>query len=236
MPYVNELEQKLVEQGISSFDIRTKNELIALLANKEGVSYSHITDEYLLEYHKQLKISFLNETCEQQILQGFTAANGHIYRTNINDQINLIGQKDELMANEAITQVAWKTEDIGYILHTREEWLDIYLQAFAYKKEQLMRYNTVKIQALLAERDEDIVAVQWVPVEEPIVEEPIIEEPIVEQPIEEPTTEPVEEPIMEEPVTETPIEEPVTEEPAQEPAPEEPIMQTQSMKRGRNKK
>jgi hypothetical protein len=155
------LEQKLIQEGYDAFSREEKNALIALLANRDGLLYSQVTDEYILEHHKKLKISILSEQCELSIVNGFEASNGHHYRTNRDDQINMIGQKDALMADPTITVVPWKTEDAGYINHTREEWLQVYKEAFEHKKSQLFKYNDLKQQVLNATTHEEIVAINW---------------------------------------------------------------------------
>ncbi|MFE4029134.1 hypothetical protein ACFX4N_23555 [Priestia sp. YIM B13551] len=155
------LEEKLVEQGYHTFSLQEKNSLIAILANREDLVYSDIDEDYILTYHKSLKEQLLAETCEATILEGFTASNGHFYRTNRDDQVNMIGQKDELNADPTITAVPWKTEDAGYIVHTKEEWLEVYKEAFGFKKTQLFKYNTLKQRVAAATQHDEIVAITW---------------------------------------------------------------------------
>lgn len=118
--------------------------------------------EYNAEYFKPLKILELNKMCEQTIEAGFTSnINGHVYRTNRDDQINMMGQKDELMDDPAIETVPWKTEDVGYIKHTRADWLNIYKEGLQHKKAQLFKYDQLKKQVLAAQTIDEINAVQW---------------------------------------------------------------------------
>lgn len=169
-------EKMLLERGYENFSTREKNELIAILANRNELPYSTITDEYVLDHHKNLRVEMMKQKCEEVILEGFTATNGNFYRTNRDDQINMIGQKDFL--SEVPTDVVyWKTENLGYISHTVEEWLDIYKQAFAHKLEKLMKYDTIKTKIMQSEFHSDIIRITWdmdltPPVEEPVVEDP----------------------------------------------------------------
>lgn len=101
-------------------------------------------DSELLAEAKERKTAELKAKCEQAIIEGFTATNGHHYRTNRDDQVNMIGQKDDLMEDTTITEVMWKTEDSGYVSHTRDEWLAIYKEAFTHKQTQLFKYDTLK--------------------------------------------------------------------------------------------
>lgn len=155
------LEQKLIKQGLNSFTTQEKNNLITIIANKENKMYYEVDENYILNYHKRLKIGILSEACEETIIKGFIASNGHHYRTNRDDQINMIGQKDMLMTDPSITTVAWKTEDVGYIIHTREEWLQVYNEAFEHKKYQLLKYNDLKQQILNATTHEEILSINW---------------------------------------------------------------------------
>lgn len=154
-------EEMLLKIGYDALSITEKNKLISLLADREGIPYSEITEQYLLDHHKLLKKAIVSTLCEEAILKGFTASNGHIYRTNRDDQINLIGQKIELDDFPDMATVVWKTEDVEYIVHTREEWLTIYREAFAYKKKQLFKYNTMKAAIAKALTHQELVLLDW---------------------------------------------------------------------------
>jgi hypothetical protein len=135
--------------------------------NPETKELEFIYEEDLskLEGFKEMKINNLNRQCEKAIEEGFTSTvNGHIYRTNRDDQINFMGQKDELTSDAVIETVMWKTEDAGYLSHTREEWLEIYFEALANKKVQLFKYNTLKGQVLAAASKEAVDLISWNPI------------------------------------------------------------------------
>lgn len=124
---------------------------------KEG---SFTEDE--LEDIRDSKISELNDLCEGKIVKGFLASNGHWYRTNRDDQTNMIGQKDELTADPSILTILWKTEDAGYVIHTREEWLQIYKEAFQHKKTQLFKYDAYKNEVRTLTEPTEIKNFKWV--------------------------------------------------------------------------
>lgn len=117
----------------------TEEEINAAVFAKGQDLYSH-----LLETEKMIKKAYFNRLCDSKIEEGFASSNGHFYRTNRDDQVNMIGQKDELNADETIEIVPWKTEDVGYIDHTREEWLKVYREAFSHKRNHLFRYDALK--------------------------------------------------------------------------------------------
>lgn len=155
------VEDKLLSTGYDTLNQDEKNDLITVLARKDNKLFSEITPDYILSYHKSRKIAELNQTCDDTICAGFTASNGHHYRTNRDDQTNMIGQKDELNDDSTITTVPWKTEDAGYINHTREEWLQIYSEAFAFKKQQLFHYDSLKKTVTECQDHPSIIAVSW---------------------------------------------------------------------------
>jgi hypothetical protein len=134
--------------------------LIDMIKDESGKSA--VTDADILEYRKSIKSLHFKELCEKKIVEGFTASNGHFYRTNRDDQTNMIGQKDELNVDESITVVPWKTEDAGYIDHTRLEWLAIYNEAFYHKKTQLFKYNDIKNNVLACVSHEEIDLIEWI--------------------------------------------------------------------------
>lgn len=159
--FLTPLENKLVTDGFDAFLLSEKNSLIAILANKDGKMYSEITPDYVLNRHKEIKTDIFSENCEDDIIAGFTSSNGHTYRTNRDDQMNMIGQKDELASDTTITTVSWRTEDAGYIDHTRDEWLIVYSEAFNHKKTTLAKYNTLKVQLTAATTDAAVLAITW---------------------------------------------------------------------------
>lgn len=155
-------ESMLAEKGFDDLAIADKKALIQFIANKDGKLQYEVNPQYLLDYHKQLKIDIISEKCEEKIIAGFIATNGFRYRTNRDDQINMIGKKDQLSSDLSITTVKWKTEDEGYINHTKDEWLGVYSEAFTHKETQLMNYNDLKQQILSATTHAEIVKIDWV--------------------------------------------------------------------------
>lgn len=135
--------------------------MLVLKPNKKVGAETLSNDAEYLEKLKAIKKEKFKSMCEEDILIGFTATNGHFYRTNRDDQLNMSGQKTELDDDLSITTVAWKTEDVGYIIHTREEWLNIYIQAFQHKKKTLEKYNTLKLQIRDAITETELAGITW---------------------------------------------------------------------------
>ncbi|HDR8454031.1 TPA: hypothetical protein QC364_000830 [Bacillus cereus] len=162
MLFESQIEKQLVSVGFDNMNLEQKNELITTLARREGAVLSQITNEYILNHHKQLKIDMMSETCDDTITAGFKSSNGHTYRLNRDDQINLMGQLEELNFDETIADIFWRTEDLGYIDHTREEWVNkVYREAFAHKKANLFKYNDLKSKITDAKTHAEVVAIVW---------------------------------------------------------------------------
>lgn len=155
------LEKKLLESGYSSFALEEKNQFIRYLASRKGVPVNQIYEDDILQYHKDMKISRMETQCKLDIHKGFLASNGHFYRTNQDDQTNMLGQMTMLNMDPTITEVLWKTEDVGYIKHTREEWLKVHSEAFQHKQNLLFKFNELKTKILDAKTHEDIIPLDW---------------------------------------------------------------------------
>lgn len=147
--------------GFEGMDADSQNYLVNAISRKTGITLWQIKPEDILNYHKNLKISMQNEFCEIAIAAGFTSSNGHKYRTNTDDQINFLGKMIMLQMKPDITEVPWKTEDAGYIVHTKEDWLTVASEGFAHKEEQLLKFNEKTTTIKNATTHAQIVAVSW---------------------------------------------------------------------------
>lgn len=104
----------------------------------------------------------MTNKCDQAINNGFTSQiNGHHYRTTTDDQLNFFGQKDELSENETIATVMWKTEDVGYIEHNREDWLAIFQEGRQHKKAQLFKLDQLRQQVNACVTKEEVEVIVW---------------------------------------------------------------------------
>ncbi|CAF1775466.1 hypothetical protein [Bacillus subtilis] len=156
---ITRIEQQMLDEGISSFTQYDMNTLIVRIADKLGKLPYEITEDVILQHHKNLKNDLLSEACEEEIIKGFTASNGHAYRTNRDDQVNMIGQKDILDDTNTDEPIKWKTEDAGWIDHTKDEWLQVYKEAFNFKKSTLLKYATLKDQVNNATTHDEILKI-----------------------------------------------------------------------------
>jgi hypothetical protein len=117
---------------------------------------------FTLEQYKTFKIEELKKKCQEDIYSGFISqVNGHHYRTNADDQINFLGKFNQLMSDTSITTVMWKTEDVGYIEHTRDDWLTIYNEGLTAKEQKLFKYDQLRQQVMDATTKEEVEAITW---------------------------------------------------------------------------
>ena len=115
-----------------------------------------------LEQYKSYKINELKNTCQENIYIGFISQlNNHTYRTNNDDQINFLGKYNQIMSDNTITNVMWKTEDVGYIEHTRADWLSIYNEALTAKEQKLFHYEQLRQQVSACTTKEEVEAIVW---------------------------------------------------------------------------
>lgn len=157
---VADIVAKAINVGFESLEQYEKDFYLSSLAERLNKSVESLTDVEILESCKADKVSYFKEYCEIKIVEGFTASNGHFYRTNRDDQTNMIGQKDDL-TDTPVDVVYWKTENAGYVAHSKEEWLQIYKEAFMHKKAILFKYDTIKRKISLAKTLDEVMLISW---------------------------------------------------------------------------
>ncbi|AXH71134.1 hypothetical protein BSP36_089 [Bacillus phage BSP36] len=161
MPILSSLEKKVLEVGYDGLSLSEKNDYIRLVASRKQKLVNQVTSEDLLDYHKEFKIYVFQVTCDTEIARGFTASNGHTYRTNREDQTNMLATKIQLSEDPTITEVYWLTQDAGYLMHTREEWLKVYNEAFEHKKALVYKNGELRRMIENATTDAELVAIKW---------------------------------------------------------------------------
>ncbi|MFD2671800.1 DUF4376 domain-containing protein [Marinicrinis sediminis] len=132
---------------------------MSLIPSKEGnvIRFGHD-----IAITKAKRIAYLSEICEQEICKGFiSSVNGHHYKTDRDDQINFIGQKDVLSDNPQIESLFWKTQDAGYVEITRAEFFTIYQEGFMHKDRLIRKFGTLRNSVNLASSKAEIESVVW---------------------------------------------------------------------------
>lgn len=118
-------------------------------------------EEQWLDVLRKDKIKELNKACNADILNGFTATNGHTYEFTMLDQTNLDQQHGFLLRKTDVLTVDWNTIDSGEITHTREEFFQVCDEASDFKWQKVFRYRDLKNQVLLAIDEGEIGAIIW---------------------------------------------------------------------------
>lgn len=170
------LEKELLEKGFSNFTTAQKNDLVAELATRNGLAYTDVTEAYIFDYHKNLKSDLISAVCTNSIVKGYQSTNGHFYRTTLEDQVNMIAQKEYLTTHPEMTVVKWKTQDAGYVEHDVEEWIKLYYEGFSYKMATLYKSERIKQMITLATNDHELTAIDWDTFETNFPEENPVEE------------------------------------------------------------
>ncbi|MBP0725524.1 hypothetical protein J5Y03_10025 [Bacillus sp. RG28] len=125
------------------------------------IEFNH-DPSFNLEQYKTFKIEELKKKCQEDIYNGFVSKlNNHTYRTNNDDQLNFLGKYNQLMSDTSIKTVMWKTEDVGYIEHTRSDWLSIYNEALTAKEQKLFHYEQLRQQVNACKTKEQVETILW---------------------------------------------------------------------------
>ena len=159
---LTQVEKSLMEVGLAGMTLEEKNDLVSVIARKENKSYFEIDEDFILNYHKNLKKDVFSEISDETIVNGFVSSNGYSYRTNRDDQLNMIGKALQLVLKPDIPSVSFRTNELGYIDHDRDEWIDkVYIEGLEHKENTLAKYNMLKYQTSLANTEPELLSVKW---------------------------------------------------------------------------
>lgn len=154
---------RLLETGLGSFTITEQNDYFLNIANSRGMLITDVTEEFMVDYHKKLKMADFSKRTEEDIEIGFVSTtNNHSYRLNRDDQLNLLGEYVFTKEDETILSVYWKAEDVGgQIPHERDEFLAVVKEAFQHKKSTLYKLHLMRIDINAAVTHDEITAIKW---------------------------------------------------------------------------
>lgn len=115
-----------------------------------------------LEQVKAVKIDFLNNECFKAINAGFTSTTtGHTFRFNEEDQANFNQQSTLFLLKPDLAETQWKTEDVGIVTLTRDQFIEVVFEAGQHKQQQIGKYWTLKAQVEDATTKEEVDAINW---------------------------------------------------------------------------
>lgn len=107
------------------------------------------------------KIQELNITCETEIFSGFQATNGHLYEFETKDQNNLSQMLLLLSMSPTMDDVQWKTLDAGVQIHSRQDFMQVCMDAELHKRGNISKYWQLKGLVETAMSIEEIQAITW---------------------------------------------------------------------------
>lgn len=159
----NQAEQALLATGYDKLSINDKNSLYVIIASKNNMAFSDITPDYILKYHQQLKVAYLEQQRDLAIHAGFTSTDTHTYSTRPDDQTNMLGQMIKILRDNTITSVSWVQADTNVLAtYTVDDWkANVFDQAFSFKDTQMLKCNDLIVKVLAATTHDDLVAITW---------------------------------------------------------------------------
>ncbi len=119
-----------------------------------------------LDELKTSKLSHINTSCEAAIVGGFTSSalgSVHIYQSDRDDQINLMGLvtagADDLLkcgVDDGNGNITWDWKQ-----HTTAQLKAVFDDGALFKKQQLIKANTLKAQVSAATTAEELDGIVW---------------------------------------------------------------------------
>lgn len=129
------------------------------LVQKSNVSSLQLTDA------QNARISELNSKCNMTILSGFSSSAlgvSHNYDFNEEAQRNLSGRLSLINADPNYpASFSWKTTDSGIMTHTKEQFIQLCVDADTFKNNQVSKYWNLKAQVNLTTTVTNVTAIVW---------------------------------------------------------------------------
>lgn len=159
----NMYDKRLLESGIGSFSVDEKNNFIMYIAKTKGIAISDINNDFLLQYHRDLKIKDFSTKCEDDIIKGFVSqVNSHTYPTGRDDQFNMFATYVLTKDNPNVTTIKFKAQDVGeQILHTKDEFQSVVMEGFMYVQNTLGKLDALRKQIKDCSSDSGLVNIIW---------------------------------------------------------------------------
>lgn len=122
------------------------------------------TTDNILAALKESKLVELDEKCNQVIMGGFSSSalgEQHTYQSMILDEIWFNSTINRFSVDPNFTSVNYKTIDAGYLLHTKEQFIQAFVDGHTFGDSQIMKLNTLKDQVNNATTVEDLEKITW---------------------------------------------------------------------------
>lgn len=161
-------------------NVEVSDEVWQEAINKNANAYDEATKTFVIKDFRTLdelktsKLSSINTLCEAAIVGGFTSSalgSEHVYQSDRDDQINLMGLvtagADDLLKCGVVTTVieedGTEIETITWEWkqHTAAQLKAVFDDGALFKKQQLIKANTLKAQVAAATTAEELDGIVW---------------------------------------------------------------------------
>lgn len=138
-----------------------------IVGKLNDLSVSHSIEDLsarieIIEKMKEDKRNEINQKCRNSIFSGFkSVTTGHKYGYKEHDQINFNEQKTDMISDQTITSVEWKTEDAGVVVHSRDDFLKVCDEAKIHRKSNMEKYWTIESLIESATTIEELDSIYW---------------------------------------------------------------------------
>jgi hypothetical protein len=130
----------------------------------DGAWVESETDATLLQYVKDAKKAELNMKCDLTIMGGFTSSAlgvEHTYQSLLVDEVWLNATINRFAIDPNFTTVNYKTIDSGYLLHTKDQFNQVFIAGHSFGDSQIAKLNSLKAQVDSATDKAGVDAVTW---------------------------------------------------------------------------
>lgn len=134
-----------------------------LVQDEKLVQIPNYADKVLLDM-KNMRINDLNTKCNQTILSGFTSyalGEPHQYDFDEEAQRNFNGTLTMLTVDPTISTIVWKTVDAGPLPHTKDQFIQLCKDGFAFKQNMISKYWLLKTKVQQATTIDEVNAITW---------------------------------------------------------------------------
>jgi hypothetical protein len=154
--------KELVVETRPPYDPRFQKLVVVYVEDDTNIIERFVAEDILsLDQYKAERIQWFDNFCNESVMKGFNAV-GHTFRFNGEDQDNFSQRSLLLLLKPDDTSpIFWKTEDVGVIALTRDEFIAVLESADVHKMSIIQQYWKVKGLILQATSHRDVANITW---------------------------------------------------------------------------
>lgn len=118
----------------------------------------------LLPIKKEAKKIELNANCDNTIMAGFSSnalGVAHTYSSLALDEIWFNATLHRFNIDPNFTSVNYKTLDAGYLVHTKEQFMQVFIDGHSFGDSQITKLNNLKTQVDSAQTVDEVESIVW---------------------------------------------------------------------------